>query len=317
MKKYLYLFLACFFFAFAASAQQAPLFSQYMFNTFYINPAFAGVEGVTKFSVFHRSQWAGYKPTFDEAGALTTQLISMNSPVLQLNSGVGLFILRDQQANLNNTEAQVSYAFHLPLSGGKLVVGIRGGFFSQTIDFSKFRPVDPGDELLNLPKDPQIRPDMALGLYYRKEKFFVGASINHILKSEFNFGISNLNNALEEVAYFNVGYYWDRSAKLTITPTALIQTDFNALSFELGAVATINDLFWLGGSLRQSEAAILLAGINLLKDKSLKVGYSFDYVIKGQAAKQKTSHEVMLSYTLPVAVTNRKSIQRTPRFRQQ
>ena len=61
----------------------------------------------------------------------------------------------------------------------------------------------------------------------------------------------------------------------------------------------------------------VLLGLNLLKDNSLRAGYSFDYVIQNRDAKQATSHEIMVSYALPVGVYGEKKIIRTPRFRQE
>lgn len=301
-----------------AHGQQAPLFSQFMFNNLYYNPASAGIEGSTKFYAIHRSQWVGYNPTLDQGGALSTQIVALNTPILLFNSGIGVYILRDQPIPaLSNTEAQVSYAYHLSFTGrGKLSLGVKAGFFSQQIDFKQYRPVDPDDPLLLGPKDPEIRPDLSLGAFYRAEKYYVGASINHLLKKQFSFGTNEYRNALSQVAYFNGGYYFNYTSKITFTPTALIQTDFKVMSIQAGLTATFNEKFWIGGAYRQSEGPVFLGGLSLLKDNSLKLGYSLDYVLKAQEAKQATSHEVMLSYTLPVATTNRKSIIRTPRFRQ-
>ena len=68
-------------------AQQDPQFSQYMFSSLYFNPAYAGTEGVTKLTAFHRSQWLGYQSTYDDGGAPTTQLITFSTPVLRLKIG--------------------------------------------------------------------------------------------------------------------------------------------------------------------------------------------------------------------------------------
>src|SRR5512136_3049389 len=43
-----------------ADAQQLPLFSQYLYNKFLINPAHAGSDGFTSFNLTVREQWAGY-----------------------------------------------------------------------------------------------------------------------------------------------------------------------------------------------------------------------------------------------------------------
>jgi hypothetical protein len=52
-----------------------------------------------------------------------------------------------------------------------------------------------------------------------------------------------------------------------------------------------------------------------LKDKSLKLGYSLDYVIQAQKAKQATSHELLLSYNMAAVTGGGKKTIRTPRFR--
>jgi len=63
-------------------AQQDAQFTQYMFNTIYYNPAYAGVEGVTRFSAIHRTQWLGFSTSFDGPGGNPqTQVISAVTPL--------------------------------------------------------------------------------------------------------------------------------------------------------------------------------------------------------------------------------------------
>ena len=52
----------------AVFAQQDPQFTQYMFNNLYLTPAYAGVDGVTQMTAFHRSQWLGYESSFGDGG---------------------------------------------------------------------------------------------------------------------------------------------------------------------------------------------------------------------------------------------------------
>ncbi|HRW98365.1 MAG TPA: type IX secretion system membrane protein PorP/SprF, partial [Cyclobacteriaceae bacterium] len=70
-------------------AQQDPQFTQFMFNTLYYNPGYAGVDGVTKLTAIHRSQWLGYQPSFGGGTAPTTQIVSMTTPIYKFNSGFG------------------------------------------------------------------------------------------------------------------------------------------------------------------------------------------------------------------------------------
>jgi hypothetical protein len=59
----------------------------------------------------------------------------------------------------------------------------------------------------------------------------------------------------------------------------------------------------------------VLLGYNFLKDKSLRFGYAIDVVVKDQQAKENFSHEMMLSYQLPVNAMSGKKVVRTPRYR--
>ncbi|MGK7392959.1 MAG: PorP/SprF family type IX secretion system membrane protein [Candidatus Cyclobacteriaceae bacterium M3_2C_046] len=317
MKNYVPLLIILFFTcSFAAFGQQDAQFSQYMNNTIFYNPAFAGVEGVTKITAIHRSQWLGYNSSFDgPGGAPMTQVLSITSPILRFRSGVGFHLVNDQVGLLNNLEAQLSYAYHLAVREAKLSFGLRAGLFAQSINKNKFRPNDPNDQVLQNMEESQVRPDMAAGVYLRAEKYFAGVSFNHLLKSEFDFAVDDLRNALENHVYVIAGYDYEFNYDMIITPSILFKSDFNSYSFDVSLTGTYKDKLWGGLSFRQSEAAIAMIGYSILKDNSLRLGYSFDYVIRAQEAKQPTSHELMLSYTLPVVSGEGKKIIRTPRFR--
>jgi type IX secretion system PorP/SprF family membrane protein len=295
--------------------QQDPQFTHYMFNTIYYNPAYAGVEGVTKLTAIHRSQWLGYQPSLGGGGAPTTQLVSFSTPVYKFKSGFGAYIVNDRLGPQNNLEAQASYAYHMPVKGGKLSLGLKAGLYSQTINFNLYRPIDQNDPVLRSSgKESQVRPDFSLGAFLQREKYYVGLSFNHLVKSSFDFGLSQ-RNALNGHGYLTAGYFYDINFDLRIQFSTLIKSDFTKTSFDLGGILYYKDAMWGGLSFRQSEAAILMLGYSLLKDNTLKIGYGLDYVIKDQNAKQPTSHEFLLTYDLPVNPASGKKVVRTPRYR--
>lgn len=295
--------------------QQDPQFTHYMFNTLYYNPGYAGVDGLTKFTAIHRSQWLGYQPSFGGGGAPTTQILSMTAPIYKLNSGFGAYIVNDKLGPQNNLEAQASYAYHLGIKDSKISFGIRAGIYSQTVNFNQYRATDPNDPLLKSSgKESQVRPDLAAGVFFRKEKYYMGASFSHLIKSTFDFGLSQ-RNALKSHVYLTGGYFYDLNFDIRLQFMSLIKSDFTKTSVDIGGIAYFKDTMWGGLSFRQSEAAILMLGYSLLKDKSLKLGYALDYVVKDQKAKQPTSHEFMLSYELPVNPGSGKKVVRTPRYR--
>ncbi len=297
--------------------QQSAQFSQYMFNTLYYNPAYAGVEGVTTLTAFHRSQWAGYQPTGDPQGGINSQVISLNAPILKLRSGFGLHVVNDQLGPLTNLEAQVSFAYHLGIGNSKLSLGIRTGAYSQTVDFNQYRWVDPDDPLKKSDRVSQIRPDFSAGIFYRARQYYAGIGFKHLADVQFDvFGTDTLNNPLVNHVIFTGGYDYELTYKIKLTPTFLVQTDLNTYSFDIGLMATYDDGIWGGLSYRQQEAVIGMIGYSFFKEKSLKLGYAFDYTVVAQKAKATASHEVMLMYSLPVSSANEKKIIRTPRFRQ-
>ncbi len=295
--------------------QQDPQFTHYMFNTLYYNPAYAGVDGLTKFTAIHRSQWLGYQPSFGGGGAPTTQILSVTAPIYKLNSGFGAYIVNDKLGPQNNLEAQASYAYHVGIKDSKISFGIRAGIYSQTVNFNQYRSTDPNDPLLKSSgKESQIRPDLAAGVFFRKEKYYAGVSFSHLIKSTFDFGLSQ-RNALKSHVYLTGGYFYDLNFDVRLQFMSLIKSDFTKTTVDVGGIAYFKDTMWGGLSFRQSEAAILMLGYSLLKDKSLKLGYALDYVVKDQKAKQPTSHEFMLSYELPVNPGSGKKVVRTPRYR--
>lgn len=296
-------------------AQQDAQVTQYMYNSIYITPAAAGLDGVTKFSALHRSQWIGYQSSFGERGAPTTQLLTFTTPIYKLKSGFGAYVLRDQLGPQNNLEIQAMYAYHLGIKDSKLSFAIKLGAFSQTIDGGEYRPIREGDPVILEGKETQIKPDVGMGVMYRAEKYYAGVGFNHLTKATFDFGINEARGALENHMNFTAGYFYDANFDLQINPTVLVKTDFNEFSFDVGVIATLRNTMWGGLSFRNQEAVNLLLGYSLLKDKSLKLSTAIDFIVVDSQAKENFSLEVMLIYELPVNVGGGKKIVRTPRYR--
>lgn len=321
MKKITFFILTLLITSTFLQAQQDAQFSQYMFNQLFLNPAVAGLDQENiEFGLIHRSQWAGYSATFDDGSAPVTQVFSMSAPIRVANSGIGLHLVRDQLGPLTNLELMLSYAYHHKLQNGNVLsIGIRGGIYNQTIDFSQYRFNDAGDPLIpSASKENQVKPDFNLGVYYNSEKYFVGASLNHLLKTEFNYGTGININSLDKNLTLLGGVNFDVSPTFTIAPSAILKTDFNTASYEVSTLFTYDEKYFLGGSLRASnslDAAIMILGLNTLEDKSLRITYSIDFVTSGRTAKSPTSHEISLGYRLFSPPPSASPIIRTPRFR--
>jgi len=296
-------------------AQQDPIFTQYMFNNLYLTPAHAGVDGVTRFTAIHRSQWIGYQSSFDGPAALSTQMVSFNTPIYRLKSGAGLYVLNDRLGPVNNLEAQVSYAYHLGIKESKLSFGVKAGIYSQTINGDKYRPIQKDDPLIISGKESQIRPDLGVGVFYRSEKYYAGIGFNHLLRSEFDYGLDPSKTALTNHLNITGGYFYEVSFDLKLQLSGVVRSDLNTSQIDFAGIAYHKDTMWGGLAFRQGEALSLLLGYALLKDKSLKLGTAVDLVIVDSQAKENFSLEFMVMYDLPTIPNAGKKVVRTPRYR--
>lgn len=299
----------------SALAQQDPQFTQYYFNQFYLNPAAAGSDGLIRFQLMHRSQYLGYQGSFDDGGAPTTQLFSFQMPLNTIRSAVGFYATNDRLGPAGNQEVQLSYAYRMPLAGGTLALGARAGLYNKSIDFDRLRPREPGDPILGTGKVNEAKPDLGLGAYYSSSAFFAGVAVNHLVASKYPFKLEQGSNPLKTSVYAHGGLHYYLTEDVELTPTILLKTDLTSYSVEGGVLGTLMNKYWLGVQYRQRDALSALAGINLLKDNALRLGYAFDYVVNGVGGKAPTSHEVLLSYALPAPKVTKKTIVRTPRFR--
>lgn len=299
----------------AALGQQDPQFSMYMFNPLYYNPAAAGSEGVTRFQIMHRTQWAGYQPTFDDGGSPSTQLMSFNMPLARVKSGVGLYVLNDRLGPMSNQALQVSYAYRLTLKNGTLSLGVQGGLYSKAIDYTRLRSREPGDPLIQTGRIAETQPDLGVGVYYNTTDYWLGASLMHINQASYKLGAAQAVNPQARTAYVTAGYRLGLGYDLDVQPSVLVKTDLNTVSVEGSVLATYQGRYWAGLSYRQQDAMIATIGISMLRNNALRFGYAFDFTVGGRDVKSPTSHEVLLSYSLPAPDPRRKPIIRTPRFR--
>lgn len=298
--------------AFAQTDAQFSLFSQ---NQLYLNPAAAGADGLTRFSLLHRTQYIGYQSTnTDEGGALSTQLFSFSMPVK--NFGIGFYALNDKTGPRTNQDFKLSASYHFPIAGGNLHIGASAGLFRESIDYSKLRARDPDDPLIQTGVISEMNPDVAVGVRYVSDAFYVGASLNHLLEPKYKLGSSSATNPLPRTVYLNAGLNLELGYLLDVQPIVLVKSDISTISVEGGATVTFNKRYWAGATYRQQDTYfILMGGIYLLPDQSLRLSGAYDMVIGGSKVKSPSSFEVMLSYALSSPKFGKKTIIRTPRFR--
>ena len=300
-----------------ANGQNDPQFSQYMFNPLYYNPAAAGSEGVSRFQLMHRTQWAGYQPTVtDDGGGPSTQLFSYTMPLDKYKSGIGFFAMNDRYGPAINQAVQVSYAYRMALKNGSLAIGVQGGLYNRGFDFGQFRPNEP-DPLLQGGRITQAKPDVGVGVYYNTVDYWVGVSALHLNEPAFRLGGTQSVVPQTRTAYLTAGYRLGIGYDLDIQPSVLVgySPTGSRNTIATNIMATYQSKFWAGVGYRFADALTANIGVSLMRNNALRFGYAFDFSTASRAITSLTSHEIMLSYALPAIDARKKPIVRTPRFR--
>lgn len=305
--------------AYLSSAQTNPFFSQYMLNPATYNPGWLGDVTTAFGAVQHRSQWAGYNSTFDgSGGAPTSQAFSFIIPVKGVINSAGTVISLDQQGIESTLKIQFGGAYNITNEKGIISFGLMPSVLSRSLDFSQFRFETPGDPFDTGNKETQGSLDLAAGIFFRSYSgLFAGVSMDHILSPaliKVESGGQKIEGRLQPIYYFHGGNKFTINRDLDITPSLIVRTDLDGFTLDVSGMATYRNTMWGGLSVRRSEAIVLLVGYNFLENQQLKVGYSFDYVVKDQDAKKPTSHEVFLRFDLPSLILGGRKAVKTPRF---
>ena len=277
--------------SFAGIAQQDAIYSQYMFNPFAINPAYAGSRDAVNIVVVNRSQWVGLD------GAPNTQTISGHVPMDKNNIAWGFNISRDKLGPTSNLLAAATAAYQLRLYQGTLTFGLRGGIYNSVVDHGQLLFREDDDILDNKERLSAIVPTFDFGLYYYTERFYVGLSSNHITKHRFNYSSLPNNQAyfLARHTFLAAGYVFEVNRDILLKPSVLLKHGGGlAFNADVNVNALFKELFWLGIGLRNLSSLNFLVDFNVTD--YLRVGYSYDMTLNKLKSYSYGSHEIIIGF---------------------
>ena len=272
-------------------SQQDAQYTQYMYNTETVNPAYAGSRGVMSIFGLYRTQWVGLD------GAPKTGAFSINSPIENTNLGVGVTFVNDQIGpTVDNTiAADISYTIQTS-EMYKLSFGIKGTADLFNLDVTKLNYTDQADPLLqNLHNN--FSPNVGSGVYFHSDKSYLGLSIPNFFQTK-RYSDNDIAVYKERMNLYVIGgYVFDLSPDLKFKPAFLAKTVEGApLQLDLSGNFLINDKFMLGAAWRWSAAASFMAGFQI--SDGLYIGYGYDLDTTKLAHYNSGSHEVFLRFEL-------------------
>ena len=291
MKK-IYLLLALFA-GLVNHAQQDAQYTQYMYNTMSVNPAYAGSRGVLSLSALHRSQWVGLD------GAPKTQTFNVHAPVSD-KLGVGISVVNDKIGPTSETffDAMLSYSIETS-ENAKLSFGFKAGLNLLSIDFNQLSRYQNEPTMIENNLNSKLSPNVGAGLYYHSDKFYLGISVPNILETQY-FNNQAFSVAKEKMNfYFMTGYIFDLSYELKFKPAILAKVVGGApLQVDLSANFIFNEKLTIGAAYRLNAAWSALAAFNVTRGTMVGFAYDKEITELGNTAFNNGSFEVLLRFEL-------------------
>lgn len=291
------------FTAIVSYAQQDAQYTQYMYNTINVNPAYAGSRGALSFFALHRTQWVGTD------GAPITNTISVNTPFNNSKLGLGVSIVNDEigPSTSNSISADLSYT--IPVSETyKLSFGVKGTANLFSIDVSKLNPGDQTDpQFQNLDND--FSPNIGAGLYLHSHKAYLGFSVPNFIETN-AYNDNDVAIYKEKINYYLIGgYVFDLSPSIKFKPSFMTKlVEGSPLQVDLSGNFMFNEKFVVGVAYRWSAAVTAMVGFQV--SDAFYVGYAYDFDTTELNNYSSGSHEIFLRYE----VFKKNSKITTPRF---
>ena len=279
--------------------QQDAQYTQYMYNTMSINPAYAGSRDAISIAGLHRNQWVGI------GGAPKSQTLTIHSPIGKTNKvGLGLSIVNDKIGPTQETYFDIDFSYTINTSKeGQLAFGIKGGGHLLDVNFEKLNQFTNTDILLESNIDNKFSPNVGIGVYYHREKFYLGLSAPNLLQTK-HFDESSSDSsvssflAIERINYYGIaGSVFDVNSDLKFKPSILIKIVSGApIQADLSANFLFYDKFILGGAYRWSAALSGMFGFQMSDAILLGFAYDRETTKLGKVAFSKGSYEFFLRY---------------------
>lgn len=278
-------------------AQHNAQFTQYMYNTVNVNPAYAGSRNSINVVALHRTQWVGLD------GAPTTNTVSIDTPIKATNVGLGVSIINDKigPADENNISVDLSYSISTSETY-KLSFGIKASANLLNVDFTRLNQFDKNDYSFDTNIDNKFSPNIGVGLYWYSHNNYIGLSAPNLLETKhfdrFAGTSANTHIASERIHYYLIaGHVFDLSRSVEFKPSLLTKLVQGApLQVDVSANFLINEKFMAGVAYRWSAAVSAMVGFQV--SDSLFVGYGYDLETTKLDNYNSGSHEIFLRYEL-------------------
>jgi type IX secretion system PorP/SprF family membrane protein len=280
-----------------ASGQQLPIYSQYLYNKFLINPAHAGSDGYTSLNLTVREQWVGY------SGAPRTYSLSWQTRILKKpfevkhkssrksvlkpktdgRVGLGAYIFSDRNGLIQRTGLQATYAYHMwiqQMTQLSLGLAVTGYHFVINADESSFENPNEPWVTDNLRRGVFV-PDADFGIYLLNPKFDIGFSVQQLFGAAVKIGDYAYKNFRMDRHFYMFGsYVLPVGNKQEIEPSVLVKMSEELMpQADFGLTYIYDQSLWTGLTYRTGGGIIANVRFKYVPKHSVKTAMFFGYAV--------------------------------------
>lgn len=291
--KLLIIFLAIQFAGKIVTAQQDPMYVQYIDNLLIVNPGYAGSKPDGKLLLVSRNQWVSLE------GAPVTNSFSYNTPLRNKNIGIGFSIMNDKIGPQQQTGVYFDYSYLLKISDNfRLGMGLKGGVSFYRASLTELDPIDP-DPIFSKDIYKNFLPNLGVGLYLFSDKTYFGMSIpkfieNTITREDYETGYVQKQKIH---FYYVMGRQFHLAEDFDLKASSMIKLVKSApISADITAIAGFRERFWVGGMFRFDSAFGIISQFQITE--RMVIGYSYELPIERISNFSNGTHEIMFGYNI-------------------
>ncbi len=304
---------------------QDPQFSQFYAAPLYLGPSMAGTNGGPRVGLNFRDQWPKLQ------GKFITSSLSFDTYVSQINSGIGVLVLRDNAGNgkLTTTQVGVNYSYRIKVTRDFfLQPGLQFLFYQRALNFNKLTFADQyyADQILpssveSPPDDQSGHIDFSTSILGFSKNMWFGASVDHLMRLN-----TTLTNDVRYVP-LKISAYGGYRIHLT-QPLLSRDEQYMTLAFHYRNQALMQQLdfgvyynklpftvgVWYRGipvikSTKTKDAITVSGGLMV---QNLLLTYSYDFTVSTLITSTGGAHEIALVYTFEQTKKSRRKMGAVP-----
>lgn len=284
MKRIFTLLIILFQFALIANAQDIPLFSQKLTNSFIYNPALAG-------NTFGSVTYSYRQNYSNVTGAPKANFLSFHAPFANHKAGAGLNLYQEDVNFIRNTYASAAFAYHLHFNKYNILsFGISGEYNITKLNGSSNTISFETDPVLTQLQNGSPVYDFSFGANYQTRYFKAGIALNRLSTAWIKPESSNLSNYYSG---YMQGLIPMRAGDDLLEPyVAFRKFSESNDTYDVGLFYTYDNKITAGAALRRGS--VINGTLAFKFNKKFLVGYSREMITSSLGGFVGAANEITL-----------------------